>query len=57
MPDLTSRVKGSLIVCTHVEKATLLIDRFFPDSVADLIDVTDTTFSRDTFPANPLVLP
>jgi lipoprotein signal peptidase len=43
-------------VCTHVEKATPLIDRFFPDSVVDLIDVTDTTFSRDTFLADPLVL-
>jgi hypothetical protein len=44
-------------VYTHVEKATLLIDRFFPDSIVDLTDITDTTFSRDTFPANPLVLP
>jgi hypothetical protein len=44
-------------VCTHVKKATLLVDRFFPDSVADFIDVTDTTFGRDTFPADPLVLP
>jgi hypothetical protein len=44
-------------VCTYVEKATLLIDRFFPDSIADLTDITDTTFSRDTFPADPLVLP
>jgi hypothetical protein len=44
-------------VCTHIEKATLLTDRFVPDSVADLIDVTDTTFGRDTFPADPLVLP
>jgi hypothetical protein len=44
-------------VCTYIEKATLLIDRFFPDSVADLIDITDTTFSRDTFLADPLVLP
>jgi hypothetical protein len=43
-------------VCTYVKKATLLTDRFFSDSVADLIDITDTTFSRDTFPANPLVL-
>jgi lipoprotein signal peptidase len=43
-------------VYTHAEKATLLIDRFFPDSVVDLIDVIDTTFSRDTFPADPLVL-
>jgi hypothetical protein len=57
MPDLTSRVKGSPIACTHVEKATLLIDRFFLDSIADLTDITDTTFGRDTFPANPLVLP
>jgi hypothetical protein len=57
MPDLTSGVKGSPIACTHAEKATLLVDRFFPDSMADLIDVTDTTFSRDTFPADPLVLP
>jgi hypothetical protein len=44
-------------VYTHVEKATLLVDRFFLNSVADLIDVTDTTFSRNTFPADPLVLP
>jgi hypothetical protein len=43
-------------VYTHVEKATLLIDQFFPDSVVDLIDVTDTTFGRDTFPADLLVL-
>jgi hypothetical protein len=57
MPDLTSRVKGSPIVYTYIEKATLLTDRFFPDSVADFIDITDTTFGRDTFPANPLVLP
>jgi hypothetical protein len=57
MPDLTSGVKGSLIACTYTEKATLLIDRFFPDSIVDLIDVTDTTFGRDTFLANPLVLP
>jgi hypothetical protein len=57
MPDLTSGVEGSPIACTHAEKATLLADRFFPDSVADLTDVTDTTFGRDTFPADPLVLP
>jgi hypothetical protein len=57
MPDLTSRVKGSPIVYTHAEKATLLTDQFFPDSVADLIDIIDTTFGRDTFPADPLVLP
>jgi hypothetical protein len=57
MPDLTSRVEGSLIARTYIEKATLLIDRFFPDSVADLINITDTTFSRDTFLADPLVLP
>jgi hypothetical protein len=44
-------------VCTYIEKATLLADRFFPDSVADLTDITDTTFSRDTFLADPLVLP
>jgi hypothetical protein len=43
-------------VCTYIEKATLLIDRFFPDSIVDLIDITDTTFGRDTFPADPLVL-
>jgi hypothetical protein len=43
-------------VYTYTEKATLFIDQFFPDSVADLIDVTDTTFGRDTFPADPLVL-
>jgi lipoprotein signal peptidase len=43
-------------VCTHVEKATLLTDRFFPNSVVDFIDVTDTTFSRDIFLADPLVL-
>jgi hypothetical protein len=43
-------------VCTHVEKATLLIDQFFPDSIVDLIDITDTTFSRDMFPADLLVL-
>jgi hypothetical protein len=43
-------------VCTHIEKATLLIDRFFPNSIADLTDVTDTTFSRDTFLADLLVL-
>jgi hypothetical protein len=43
-------------VYTYVEKATLLIDQFFPDFIVDLIDVTDTTFSRDTFPADPLVL-
>jgi hypothetical protein len=56
MPDLTSRVKGSLIVYTYTEKATLLVDQFFPDSVVDLIDITDTTFGHDTFLANPLVL-
>jgi hypothetical protein len=44
-------------VCTYIEKATLLTDRFFPNSVADLTDITDTTFGHDTFPANPLVLP
>jgi hypothetical protein len=44
-------------VYTHVEKATLLADRFFPDSKADLTDIIDTTFSRDTFPADQLVLP
>jgi lipoprotein signal peptidase len=43
-------------VCTHVEKATLLIDRFFFNSIVDLIDITDTTFSRDTFLADLLVL-
>jgi hypothetical protein len=43
-------------VYTHTEKATLLTDRFFPDSVADLIDVTDTTFGRDIFLADLLVL-
>jgi hypothetical protein len=57
MPDLTSEVEGSPIVCTHAEKATLLTDRFFPDSIADLTDVTDTTFGRDTFLADLLVLP
>jgi hypothetical protein len=56
MPDLTSGVKGAPIACTHAEKATLLTDRFFPDSVADLTDVIDTTFGHDTFPADPLVL-
>jgi hypothetical protein len=56
MPDLTSRVEGAPIACTHVEKATLLTDRFFPDFIVDLIDITDITFGRDTFPANPLVL-
>ena len=56
MPDLTSGVEGSPIAYTHAEKATLLADRFFPDSVADLTDVTDTTFGRDTFPADLLVL-
>jgi hypothetical protein len=44
-------------VCTHAEKATLLTDQFFPDSIVDLINVIDTTFGRDTFPADPLVLP
>jgi hypothetical protein len=44
-------------VCTYVKKTTLFIDRFFPDSIIDLIDITDTTFSRDTFPADLLVLP
>jgi hypothetical protein len=43
-------------VCTYIEKATLLIDQFFFNSIADLIDITDTTFSRDTFLANLLVL-
>ena len=42
---------------TYIEKATLLANRFFPDSVADLIDVMNTTFGRDTFLANLLVLP
>ena len=44
-------------MCTYIEKATLLIDRFFPDSMADLIDIIDTTFGRDIFPADTLVLP
>jgi lipoprotein signal peptidase len=43
-------------VCTHVEKATLLIDRFFSNSIVDFIDIIDTTFSRDTFLADLLVL-
>jgi hypothetical protein len=43
-------------VYTHTEKATLLTDRFFPDSVVDLTNIIDTTFSRDTFLADPLVL-
>jgi hypothetical protein len=43
-------------VCTHVEKATLFTDQFFPDFIINLIDITDTTFSRDTFLADLLVL-
>jgi hypothetical protein len=43
-------------VYTYIEKATLFIDRFFFNSIVDLIDIIDTTFSRDTFLADLLVL-
>jgi hypothetical protein len=43
-------------VCTYVEKTTLFIDQFFSNSIVDLIDIINTTFSYNTFLANLLVL-
>lgn len=46
MPDLTTTTRTAR---TIPEKVAALRTKFYPDVVADLDDITDTTFSKDSF--------
>ena len=42
---------------TFTEKVEALCRRFYPGSQADLSDITDTSFDKDTFPEQTLLFP
>jgi hypothetical protein len=48
-PRMPTLRRGDTIASTEQEKVELLCDRFYPNTQADLDDVTDTTFEDHTF--------
>jgi hypothetical protein len=43
IPELRRSAEDEYVAHTHVEKAALLVEKFFPDPEANLDDIVDTT--------------